>query len=349
MNELDGRKLDHKTLEELRIRAVRRVEAGESPETVIKTLGFSRARIYGWLAKYREHGIDGLRSRLATGRPPRLDGKQLRQIYQLVVGNNPRQLKFEFALWTRAMVRDLIRQEFNVSMSEVSVGRLLGKLGLSPQRPVRRAYQQDQALVVDWIAKDFPAIKKMAKAEQATIYFGDEASVRSDYHSGTTWAPRGKTPVVTTTGARFKVNLISAISARGTLKFMATEDTLTAEVFCEFLRRLIDNVAHPVYLIVDRHSVHRSKKVREFVVSTKGKLKLFYLPPYSPELNPDELVWNYLKNHKIGRQSLTTLKDMKERVMNVLNSLSALPEKVSAFFRHPIIKGTEMFSNLCTD
>ena len=226
MNELDGRKLDHKTLEELRIRAVKRVEAGKSPEAVIKTLGFSRARIYGWLAKYREHGIDGLRSRLATGRPSRLDGKQLQQIYQLVVGNNPRQLKFEFALWTRATVRDLIQQEFNVSMSEVSVGRLLGQFGLSPQRPVRRAYQQDQSLVVDWIAKDFPAIKKMAKTEQATIYFGDEASVRSDYHSGTTWAPRGKTPVVTTTGARFKVNLISAISARGTLRFMATEDTV---------------------------------------------------------------------------------------------------------------------------
>jgi len=349
MNEFDGRKLDHKTLEELRIRAVKRVEAGESPEAVIKTLGFSRARIYGWLAKYREYGIDGLRSRLATGRPPRLDGRQMQQIYRIVVDNNPRQLKFEFALWTRAMVRDLIRLEFNVCLSEVSVGRLLGKLGLSPQRPVRRAYQQDQALVIDWIAKDFPAIKKMAKAEQATIYFGDEASVRSDYHSGTTWAPRGKTPVVTTTGSRFKVNLISAISAKGALRFMATENTLTAEVFCEFLGRLIDNAAHPVYLIVDRHSVHRSKKVREFVASTEGRLKLFYLPPYSPELNPDELVWNYLKNHKIGRQSLTTLKDMKERVMNILNCLSALPEKVSAFFRHPIIKGVEMFSNLCTD
>lgn len=121
------------------------------------------------------------------------------------------------------------------------------------------------------------------------------------------------------------------------------------EVSCEFLRRLIDNAAHPVCLIVGRHSVHRSKKVREFVASAEGRLKLFYLPPYSPELNPDELVWNYLKNYKIGRQSLTTLKDMKERVMNILGSLAALPEKVSVFFRHPIIKGAEMFSNLCTD
>ncbi|MFZ5776516.1 MAG: IS630 family transposase [Thermodesulfobacteriota bacterium] len=348
MSEFDGRKLDHKTLEELRIRAVKRVEAGESPEAVIKTLGFSRARIYGWLATYREQGIEGLRSKTATGRPPRLDGKQLQQIYRLVVDNNPQQLKFEFALWTRGMIRDLIHREFGVSLSEVSVGRLLGKLGLSPQRPVRRAYQQDQRLVIDWIAKDFPSIKKMAKAEQATIYFGDESSVRSDYHSGTTWAPRGKTPVVTTTGARFKVNLISAISAKGALRFMATEKNVTSEVFCEFLRCLIDNVAHPVYLIVDRHPAHMSKKVREFVASTEGMLKLFHLPPYSPDLNPDELVWNYLKNHKIGRQALTTLKDMKERVMTVMSSLAASPEKVSSFFRHPIIRGIEMFSNLCT-
>jgi transposase len=348
MNELDGRKLDHRTLEELRIRAVKRVEAGESPEAVIKALGFSRARIYDWLARYREHGVDGLRSRPATGRPPRLTGHQLERIYRLVVDKNPRQLKFEFALWTRAMVRDLIRQEFDVRLSEISVGRLLAKLGLSPQRPVRRAYQQDQALVIDWVAKEFPEIKKMAKAEQATIYFGDEASVRSDYHSGTTWAPRGKTPVVTTTGSRFKVNLISAISTKGALHFMATEKNFTAEVFCEFLRRLIDNVTRPVYLIVDRHSVHRSAEVRKFVASTEGKLKLFYLPPYSPELNPDELVWNYLKNHKIGRQSLTTSSDLKERVMNILNSLAAIPEKVASFFRHPIIKGVEMFSNLCT-
>ena len=348
MNELDGRKLDHKTLEELRIRAVKRVEAGESPEAVIKTLGFSRARIYEWLTRYREHGIEGLRSRPATGRPPRLTGSQMQKIYRLVVGNNPRQLRFEFALWTRAMVRDLIRQEFDVRLSEVSVGRLLDKLGLSPQRPVRRAYQQDQSLVIDWVSKEFPAIKKMAKAEQATIYFGDEASVRSDYHSGTTWAPRGKTPVVTTTGARFKVNLISAISTRGALHFMATEKNFTAEVFCEFLRRLIDNVTHPVYLIVDRHSVHRSAEVQKFVASTEGKLKLFYLPPYSPELNPDELVWNYLKNHKIGRQSLANLGDLKARVMYILSSLAALPEKVVSFFRHPIIKGVEMFANLCT-
>lgn len=199
---------------------MKRVEAGESPEVVIQVLGFTRARIYEWLAKYREGGIDALKRRKAPGRVPKLADKDLSKIYRLVVGKDPRQLKFEFALWTRSMIRDLIRREFNVRLSEVYVGRLLKKNGLSPQRPVRIAYQQDQALVIDWMAKDFPAIKKMAEGENAEIYFGDESSVRSDYHSGCTWAPKGQTPVVTTTGSRFKINLISAISPKGTMRFM---------------------------------------------------------------------------------------------------------------------------------
>ena len=155
MKELDGRKIGRKTLEEIRIRAVRRVEAGESPEVVIKALGFSRARIYEWLAKYREGGIAALRSKKAPGKKPKLSGQQLQKIYTLVVGKNPLQLRFEFALWTRGMVRELIKREFNVSLSEVSVGRLLKQLGLTPQRPQRKSYQQDEYLVLKWMAEDF--------------------------------------------------------------------------------------------------------------------------------------------------------------------------------------------------
>ncbi len=349
MNEFDGRKINRKALEEIRIRAVKRVEAGESPEVVIKALGLTRPRIYEWIAKYREGGIEALRSSKASGRPPKLAGQDLQKIYRLVVGKDPRQLKFEFALWTRGMIRELIRREFDVRLSDVSVGRLLHKLGLSPQRPVRRALQQDQALVVDWMAKDFPTIKKLAKQAGADIFFGDEACVRSDYHSGTTWAPKGQTPVVVTTGARFKVNVISAISPTGELCFMATEKNVTAEVFCEFLERLLVNASAPIFLIVDNHSVHRSEKVRDFVQKTNGRLRLFYLPPYSPELNPDELVWNYLKNHHTGRLSHGGKKEFQERVCAIMGSLQKLTDKVKGFFRHPIIKYTEMFGDLCTD
>lgn len=147
---------------------------------------------------------------------------------------------------------------------------------MSPQRPVCRAYQQDKDLVADWLAKDFPAIKKIAQKEKAEIYFGDEASVHSDYHSGTTWPPKGKTPVVATNGSRFKVNLISAVTSRGSMRFMATEERFTAGVFIEFLKRLITNAERPIYLFVDNHRVLRSNKVLEFVRSTNGMLKLFY-------------------------------------------------------------------------
>lgn len=344
MNKFDGRKLDHKTLEELRIRAVLRVEAGESPEVVIKALGFTRARIYEWLALYREGGLDALKAKTISGRPPKLTGSQLKKIYRTVVDKDPRQLKFPFALWTCAMVRVFIKREFGIRVSEVTVGRLLKKLGLSPQRPVRQAIQQKKELVVDWMAKDFPAIKKMAQQEKATIYFGDEASVRSDYHSGTTWAPKGKTPVVKTTGSRFRVNIISAIASKGDLRFMATEKRVTAEVFCEFLNRLIANAPGPVFLILDQHPVHRSTKVKEFVAATQGRLKLFYLPPYSPDLNPDELVWSYVKKHNVGKCSVENKAGFKKMVKSTLHSLQKMPAKIRSFFRHPVIQYTELFA-----
>ena len=190
----------------------------------------------------------------------------------------------------------------------------------------------------------------MAKEVDADIFFGDEASVRSDYHSGTTWAPKGNTPVVTTTGARFKVNVISAISPKGELRFMATEANINANVFCEFLSCLLADATAPVFLIADNHPAHRSEQVQKFVTETKGKLRLFYLSPYSPELNPDELVWNYLKNYHTGRMPHGGKKDFHKRVIAIMNSLQQLKDKVKSFFRHPITKhNTEMFGDLCAN
>jgi transposase len=157
MREDDGRKLDHKTLEQLRIRAVRQIEQGAHPEEIAAALGMTKAAVYGWLAKYREGGLEALKARPVPGRPPKLSGAQLQRIYTLVVGNDPRQLQFMFALWTRAMVRELIGREFGVRLSEVSVGRLLRKLGLSPQRPLYRAYQQNPEAVARWKAETYPS------------------------------------------------------------------------------------------------------------------------------------------------------------------------------------------------
>jgi hypothetical protein len=173
----------------------------------------------------------------------------------------------------------------------VSVGRLLRTMGLSPQRPLHRAYQQNPEAVQRWKDEEFPAIRATAKAEGATIYFADEAGIRSDYHSGTTWAPVGKTPVVRNTGARYSVNMISAISVQGALRFTVREGTVNAGVFIDFCKRLLHDSDGPVYVVVDGHPSHRAKITTKFVASTDGRLKLFFLPGYSPELNPDEWVW----------------------------------------------------------
>ena len=278
MREDDGRKLDHKTLEQLRIRAVGQIEDGAHPEEVAQALGMTRAAVYGWLAKYREGGLAALRAKPVPGRPPTLSGAQLARLYGLVMGNDPRQLQFAFALWTRAMIRELIRREFDVRLSEVSVGRLLRKLGLSPQRPLYRAYQQNPQAVARWKAETYPQLRAEAAEAGATIYFADEAGVRSDDHAGTTWAPVGRTPVVATTGDRFGVNLISAVTAKGKLRFAAYDGNLNGPMFIDFCRRLLHDAPGPVFLVLDGHRVHRSKAVKAFAASTGGRLRLWFLP-----------------------------------------------------------------------
>lgn len=186
------------------------------------------------------------------------------------------------------MVRELVRREFNVKLSVVSVGRLLRKLGLSPQRPLWRAYQQNPVAVERWKREEYPAIRAEAAAVGAAIYFGGEAGVRTDFHAGTTWAPVGRTPVVRTTGTRDSINLISALSAQGALRFSTYSGKFESAIFINFCKRLMHDTSGSVFLIVDGHPVHRSKAVKDFVASTQRRLRLFQFPAYSPELNPDE-------------------------------------------------------------
>ncbi len=335
MKRRDGRKVGRKALEDIRIQAVMRAEEGESPEEVVRTLGFSRSVIYEWLARYREGGEEALRARWSPGRPPKLNGKQLRWVYDTVTQKNPLQLQFKFALWTRRMIGEVIRGRFKVRLSDVSVGRLLKKLGLTPQRPLRRAYQQDPERVDRWLQKEFPQIRALAKREGASIFFQDEAGVRSDFHAGTTWAPRGETPIVPATGQRFGLNIASAISPRGELRFMTFEGRMNGEKFIEFLERMLHHADRPIFLIVDGHPAHRARNVLEFVASNDGWLRLFFLPPYSPELNPDELVWNNLKNHGVGKRMIRSRDELKSVVINHLRSLQRMPEKLRSFFQQP--------------
>lgn len=338
MKKLDGRKLSHEALEQLRINAVQRVEAGESPEVVIKSIGFERVCIYRWIAAYRSGGIDALKAKKLNGRPPILTAQQLMRLFAVICNETPEQYHFPFALWTVAIIRDVIKKLFSVSMSEVSVWRTLKKLGLTPQRPLRRAYQQKSEAVKQFLEEEYPKIKERAKRCKATIYWGDEACIRSDYHSGTTWAPRGKTPVVKTTGARFKVNMISAIAPKGGMRFMVTDEGLNTATFIQFLTRLIAGQTKPVFLIVDGHPVHHGKKVKEFVKSLDGKLEIFYLPGYSPELNPDELVWSHVKHHTVGKMTITGPDQLRTIVRSALRRLAKMPVVVSSFFSAPELK-----------
>jgi transposase len=335
----DARRLDHATLEAMRERAVRSVHDGESPEVVARIIGINRSTIYGWLAQYRRGGWSALKAKPLFGRPPKLDGKKLKWIYNAVTQKNPMQLKFAFALWTREMVAKLIKVRYNISLSVVSVGRLLAQLGITCQRPLHRALERNEALVGQWLKQDYPKIRALAQREKADIYFGDAAHMRSDHHAGRTWGKKGETPVVLSTGARYRMSLISAVTSRGHMRFMIKETGgVNADVFIEFLRRLLIGSKNRIFIIVDRGPAHVAKKTKAFVASLGGRLRLFYLPPYSPDKNPDELVWKHLKADTVGRTSIISFDDFKDKVRSSMLSLQRNPAKIRAFFQKPSLQ-----------
>jgi len=335
MEKTDGRKISAEAMEEIRIRAVECVQSGESPEAVIKTLGFARACIYNWLARYRTGGWHALRTGQRSGRPKKLTASQIRWIYRTVRDKNPQQLKFTFALWTRAMIADLIKRQFRLKLSQTSVGRLLRQLGFTCQKPLYRAYQRDPEQVKQWKEEVFPQIQKRAKKEGGIIYFQDESGIRSDFHSGTTWALKGNTPIIEATGARFGLNMMAVITPRGQMHFMIVKGTVRSEQICEFLKRLMRGHDHKVFLVWDGHPTHKSKKVRDCIASFDGRLEIFLLPSYSPDLNPIEQLWNHTKGNGVGRQVINGPDQLKAAVINKLRSLQKLPKKIASFFRHP--------------
>ena len=335
----DARKLDHATLEALRIRAVESVQEGESPEVVARTLRIASRTIYRWLAQYRRGGWGGLKAKPLAGRPPKLDDKKLKWIYNAVAQRNPLQFRFQFALWTREMVATLIKEKYGIRLAANSVGRLLAQLGITPQKPLHRAIERDEALVQKWLKAEYPKIKRMAKAQAADIYFGDAAHIRSDHHAGRTWGKKGETPIVMATGARHGMSLISAITSKGHMRFMIKETGgVNADVFIEFLKRLLIGAKRRIFLIVDRGPAHRAKKTKAFVGTLGGKLQLFYLPPYSPDRNPDELVWKHLKADTVGRMVVTCKADFKNKVVSSMRSLQRNPRKICSFFQKPSLQ-----------
>src|SRR3954467_7768095 len=338
----DGRKLDHQTLEAIRLRAVEQVEAGVPAAQVGRGLappGLHRRTIYTWLSKDRAEGRAALRAKPVPGRRRKLTDAQLGELAELIDQTDPRDHGFAVALWTREIVRQLIEARFGVQLTVASVGRTLHDLGLSAQRPLYRAEQADPAAVARWKQVEYPRIAAAAKTTGGTVYFVDEAGVRSDYHAGTTWAPVAQTPAVRTTGARFGLNLISAISAQGALRFSVLPGTLTGARFIAFLQRLISDAQRagtgPVFCIVDNHPVHRAKTVDRFVASTRGARRLHRLPAYSPRLNPDEWVWKNVKHDGVAPAAPKGPQQMKAVITARLRRLQRLPHILRGFFGDP--------------
>lgn len=264
---------------------------------------------------YKTSGKRGLTSKkrgVQTGK--KINGEQAFQVRQLIKEKLPDQLKLPYGLWTREAVQRLISEKFDIELSRWQVGRYLKSWGYSPQKPISKAFEQKPEKVKEWLEKEYPAIQKKAKKEKAVIYFGDETGMRSDHQTGRSYAPKGETPIIKRTGQRFSLNMISAISNRGHLQFMIIDGRFNGEVFIEFLKRMIRYSNQKIYFVTDGHPAHKTKKLNEWLDENKKRIEVFFLPPYSPELNPQEYVNQDVKTNVIGKKRPINKAQMKINV-----------------------------------
>jgi len=330
---IDGRTLDHNTLEHLRTTAVRRViDDGEAPSAVMESMGLCRTSIYRWLRRYQEAGLEALVEKIAQGPEPKLSQQQRQQVKRWIVGRDPRQYGFDYGLWTRRIVQSLNEKNFGLPLRLTAVGRLLAGLEITPQKPLRRAYERDPEQIQKWLEDDYPKLRRRAKKYRANIYFLDEAGFRSDPVLGRTYGLKGHTPVVATSGQRQSINAISAVSAKGGFWYNVYTGKPNAARFVEFLQDFMKGRRERVFLVVDGHPSHKAKKVQAYVQSLRGKLELHFLPPYAPDLNPDEFVWSYAKTNGVSKKPLHQNESLKKRVESDLKAIQQNKSLVRSFF-----------------
>jgi len=329
----DGRSLAHNTLAELRRMAIQRViEDGAKPSDIAAEFGFCRNYLYPWLKKFRAGGWEELAERIAEGPAPKLTEQQRQQVKRWILGKDPRQYGFDFGLWSRRIVQSLIQQRMKVELGLTAVGRLLASLDITPQKPLRRAYERDPVAVERWRQEDYPKLKKRAKRLGATIFFLDEAGFQSDPPLGRTYGLKGKTPVVRTSGQRQSLNVISAVNARGEFWAATYTGKLNAESFVAFLKNFMKGRRGKVFLVVDGHPAHKANLVTELVASLGGRLELHPLPPYAPDLNPDEFVWSHMKTNGVSKKPLKKNESLKDRIEEDLQKIHKNPALVRSFF-----------------
>jgi len=294
----DARLLFTVIQQDIRHKAVELFSEGFSKVHIAKLLCVSRRSVYKWVKAHNKSGNKGLEIH-KRGRPKgtQLQSWQSAQIVNLIKNSCPDELSMLFFLWTRESVGLLIQDKFNIKLSKWTVGRYLTNWGFSPQKPARRAVEQNPKAIERWFQVEYPAIQKQARKDKATIHWGDEMCLRSDHNERRTYGLKGKTPVVKRTGNRFSCNMISTITNLGKLTFMVFHENFTSEVFLKFLKRLVRQSNRKVFLIVGNHRSHKSKMVNEWLIMNVDRINVYYLPSYCPELNPDEFLNQDVKSH----------------------------------------------------
>ena len=329
----DGRELDHHTLAELRRMAIRRIiEDGAKPSEVAADYGFCRNYIYPWLKKFREEGWEAIVEEIAQGPEPKLNDKQRQQVRRWILGKDPRQYGFDFGLWSRRIVQALIQEKLGIELGLTAVGRMLAQLEITPQKPLRRAYERDPVAVELWVQSTYPTLKKRAKLLGAKIFFLDEAGFQSDPPLGRTYGLKGQTPVVKTSGQRQSINVISAVNARGEFWANTYPGPLNGETFVEFLKNFMKGRRGKVFLVLDGHPAHKANVVKRYVASLNGRLELHRLPSYAPDLNPDEFVWSHMKNNGVSKKPLKQNESLRARVEEDLVKIHNNHALVRSFF-----------------
>lgn len=337
----DARTLPPAAQEEKRRLAIQLRKDGKTFAEIGAVVGVHWATVHGWWKRYEEGGMEALAARKRgrrTGTQRRLTAAQERALQRLITDKTPDQLRMPFALWTRAAIGELIWQRYKVRLPIRTIGHYLKRWGFTPQKPLKRAYEQQPGAIERWLSREYPAIAQRARREGAEIHWGDETSLSTSDPRGRGFAPRGKTPILPVVSQRRSVSFLSTVTNQGKVRFMVLHAPLTASVFIRFMRQLLRDTDRKLFLIVDNLRVHKGKKVHAWVAEHRDRIELFYLPPYSPELNPDEYLNNDLKLGVAKRAPARTKMDLMKSAKSHLRSLQRRPERVRRFFRHPRVR-----------
>jgi transposase len=320
---------------QIRKNIVRLLKSGKNGREIAKLLDVSEGHVSGVKKSYENGGIEAIKPKTRgrrKGDKRILSLDQEREIQRIIVDKTPDQMRFKECMWTRNNIRSLILQKYKINMPLSSLGYYLARWGFSVQRPVKRAYKQDEEQVKNWVEYEFPGISERAKAENAEIFFGDEMGIQNTSNYARGYAPIGKTPVVRTESKHIKINMLSAVSNRGKLRFVLYKDNMNADKLIDFMRRLVKDSRKKVFLILDNLRVHHSKKVAAWLEKHKDEIEVFFLPPYAPEYNPDELLNSDVKRGVGKRPSPRSDTELEHNVRSHLKFVQLNADKIKGFF-----------------